>query len=439
MAVAGNPWALSNRYQAGGTTMGMVRSGFGRYAFGMGLIVLMAGCGGAQTFRVAPASYSRSSSVAEPLGRYSSLYSFRGRPDGQKPAARLIPFNGMLYGTTSAGGIRCLLAGCGTVFAISTSGAEKVLHRFGGRPDGADPLAELATVKSLLFGTTNSGGAVCRNYRANSGCGTVFSITPSGTEQVMYRFKGTPDGARPDGPPIDVRGTLYGTTSSGGMKCEVDRFGCGTVYSISSSGKERVLYRFAGNPDGAAPTGNLIFLNGKLYGTAQNGGACNWGTVFEITLSGRERVLYTPNCTGIDIVYPSGLVTLHGVLYGTSPEGGARRHGALYAITTSGEEHIIQSFNGQNGSDPGGSLIAVNGVLYGATAGGGYGFGNIYALSSGALRVLYRFKGTRDGAVPLAGLAYLRGTLYGTTELGGSWCRYQYCQDGFGTVFRLSP
>jgi uncharacterized repeat protein (TIGR03803 family) len=409
-----------------------------RYACSIGTVAaILAGCNGSQTFHATPASYSSSSSLTEPLGTYSSLYSFKSNPDGELPAARLVAFNAILYGTTSAGGAGSLGRCCGTVFAIST-GKEKVLYRFRGEPDGARPVTELTAVGSLLYGTTFLGGTICE--KALRGCGTVFSITPSGTERVVYRFPGVPDGAHPSGSLINVNGTLYGTTRSGGVKCAIDRLGCGTVYSMSSSGKERVLHRFTGKPDGALPTGNLVFLNGKLYGTTQAGGTCNWGTVFEITLSGRERVLYNPSCTGVDIVYPTGLVTVHGVLYGTSQEGGTRRHGALYSVTTRGEEHILQSFNGGQGSNPLGSLIVVNGALYGTTASGGYGYGNVYTLTtSGRLQVLYRFKGVPDGSTPYAGLAYLNGRLYGTTHMGGSWCRYQYCQQGYGTVFRLSP
>jgi uncharacterized repeat protein (TIGR03803 family) len=413
----------------------MVGSGFGRYALGIALVMLLAGCGGAQTLRVAPASYSRSSSVAEPLGTYSSLYSFHGKPDGQEPAARLIPLDGMLYGTTFVGGSGCLGVGCGTVFAISTSGTEKVLHRFGGQPDGADPSTELTPQKQRLYGTTYLGGVRCA-----AGCGTIYSITPSGTERVVYRFGNVPDGAHPDGPLTNVNGTLYGTTLEGGTKCPSARRGCGTVYSVDSSGKERVLYRFTGKPDGWGPTGNLVLLNGKLYGTTNYGGACNYGTVFEITLSGKERVLFSPNCPPANIGYPSGLVTLGGVLYGSSTYG-MGRHGAIYSVTVAGKEHIVHVFKQSwNGEFPLGSLIAVNGMLYGTTWEGGLGYGVIYALSaSGRLfHVLYRFKGSPDGSTPYAGLTDVKGTLYGTTRLGGSWCRYQYCQDGFGTVFRLS-
>lgn len=41
---------------------------------------------------------------------------------------------------------------------------------------------------------------------------TVFSVTATGTERVLYAFSGGADGSQPDAPLIDVKNTLYGTT-----------------------------------------------------------------------------------------------------------------------------------------------------------------------------------------------------------------------------------
>ena len=80
-------------------------------------------------------------------------------------------------------------------------------------------------------------------------------------------------------PLIDVNGTLYGTTNFGGA------YGPGTVFSISASGKEKVLHSFAGGSDGAGPYGGLIDVNGTLYGTTEFGGGTHrHGTVFALTL-----------------------------------------------------------------------------------------------------------------------------------------------------------
>ncbi|MGB6518854.1 MAG: choice-of-anchor tandem repeat GloVer-containing protein [Candidatus Cybelea sp.] len=60
------------------------------------------------------------------------------------------------------------------------------------------------------------------------GSGTVFSVTPSGTESVLYSFKAASgDGRRPEAGLINVKGTFYGTTSVGGAT------GGGTVFSLT--------------------------------------------------------------------------------------------------------------------------------------------------------------------------------------------------------------
>ncbi|MGH9641084.1 MAG: choice-of-anchor tandem repeat GloVer-containing protein, partial [Terriglobales bacterium] len=69
---------------------------------------------------------------------------------------------------------------------------------------------------------TYSGGAY--------GYGTVFKITPRGTETVLHSFNpanGT-DGSNPYvGLVMDATGNLYGTTYSGGAN------GAGTVFKVT--------------------------------------------------------------------------------------------------------------------------------------------------------------------------------------------------------------
>ncbi len=415
---------------------------FGRYVLSAGLATaLVSGCGGSQP--PIAAFDSHSPSLAEPFGTYTSLYTFQVEPDGQRPEARLFPFDGSLYGVTSVGGKRCQLKGCGVVFKITTAGHETILHRFLGLPDGAEPLEELAALKQDLYGTTYSGGLHCG---VAFGCGTVFKLDSSGTERVLYRFNRAPDGIHPQSPLILIGNTFYGTTSSGGTECTIYRHGCGTVYTVTASGQEKVLYRFQGKPDGAVPAGDLTLLYGTLYGTTSEGGACGGGTVFAITLSGSERVVYSAGCVAHDMEGPSGLVSMDGVLYGSSLGGGRTGGGTVYAVTTSGNEHIVYGFDPNHlfkGDAPSGRLIAVNGLLYGTTRAGGAdkysGYGIVYSLTpSGKLSVLYRFKGAPDGSDPVAGVSDAKGVLYGTTYFGGHGCRYSSCTPGYGTVFRLT-
>lgn len=170
-------------------------------------------------------------------GAYKVLHRFRGH-DGANATAGLIDVNGTLYGTTYRGGANRY----GSIFSITTTGIEKTLYSFHRGRDGAYPYASLINVRGTLYGTTELGGA--------NGFGTVFSVTRAGTEKALYSFKDSPDGENPDGALLDVRGTLYGTTDGGG-----NNFGAGTVFSVTTTGKETVLYTFGAPPTGRRPLG----------------------------------------------------------------------------------------------------------------------------------------------------------------------------------------
>ena len=149
---------------------------------------------------------------------------------------------GTLYGTTWWGGLAC---SCGAIFEISLSGKERTLYRFKGGTDGARPAAGLINVNGTLYGTTSQGGA--------SNDGTIFKITTSGTETVLYSFKGETDGMDPEANLLNINGTLYGSTVlGGGSGCRGGQ-GCGTIFKVTMSGTETVLYRFEGRTDGAKP------------------------------------------------------------------------------------------------------------------------------------------------------------------------------------------
>ena len=68
----------------------------------------------------------------------------------------------------------------------------------------------------------------------------------------------------------EMNGVLYGTTAYGG---NYHGFGSATIFKVSTSGGERVLYRFgATQNDGVRPSSHLTNLNGTLYGTTAYGG-----------------------------------------------------------------------------------------------------------------------------------------------------------------------
>jgi uncharacterized repeat protein (TIGR03803 family) len=407
------------------------------YTFGIIGFGLLVACG--QNFErpIEPAT-SAAQSASPP---YRIVDDFQ-HDKGTHPAAQLIEVNGTLYGTTQRGGKYKV----GTVYSIDPTGAFKVLHHFGEAGDGAQPVAGLIDVDGTLYGTTENGGT--------SGTGTVFAISTSGSEEVLYNFSNGSDGGHPLAPVIDVAGTLYGTTGSGGdLNCkEGSVSGCGTVYSLSTSGTEHVLHSFGGGSDGALPFAGLLDVKGVLYGTTVGGGpyyssSGGDGTVFRITTAGDETVLHS--FTGRDGSEPvAALISVNGKLYGTTSSSGKPHigEGTVFSMSTSGVEKVLHFFTDDktDGQEPEAPLVDVGGTLYGTTYLGGvpapYGVGGpgtIFSVSLGGKeKVLYRFSNTA-GEWPLAGLIAVDNVLYGTTSVGGTHCPRSY-PIGCGTVFAFT-
>lgn len=383
-------------------------------------------------------------------GGYNAIYSF-GEPaksdDGERPLTNLVDVHGDFYGTTVYGGTtndQCSL-GCGTVFRVSTSGEESVIYRFKGGSDGADPVAGLTVVNGALIGTTSGGGT---GSACGGGCGTVFKVSTDGrSEEVLHSFSGGTDGADPVAGLVALGGTLYGTTQFGGTVTPLCSSGCGTVFTVSASGAESVIYRFNAGKDGANPVAGLLALDGKLYGTTQYGGAptsfceTGCGTIFRMSTAGSKMTLHDfKYARGLnDGAFPAAaLIAMGGDLYGTTIGGGKYGDGTIFeANASSGAETILHYFNCcrtiKDGMYPVAPLTPVKGVLYGTTRNGGTSDrGTVFVVTtSGAESILHEFTGKPDGATPQAGLKFIGGALYGTTTDGGSQSE--------GTVFKLAP
>jgi uncharacterized repeat protein (TIGR03803 family) len=235
------------------------------------------------------------------------VHSFTAGADGELPEAGLINFNGTLYGTTVFGGggdggepVAGLLNVDGTfygttlynfptVFKVKPDGTASVLHFFsGGSRDGSGPEAGLTNLNGVLYGTTVQGGGTgCPINSFNNGCGTVFKITKKGVETVLYSFQGGSDGSSPWAKLVDVNGTLYGVTAGGGSGpgCRIIySSGCGTLFSITPEGVEKVLHVFGVvATDGTVPMARMLNVGGTLYGTTSQGGKYGFGTVFKFT------------------------------------------------------------------------------------------------------------------------------------------------------------
>jgi len=218
-------------------------------------------------------------------GTFSVLHAFAGGRDGAAPEGGVaLDAGGNLFGTTELGGTgNCSIGptpGCGVVFRVSAKGTEKILYTFQGGTDGEFPQANPSLDSSgNLFGTAYLGGDPdCR-------CGTVYELTADGTFTVLHDFART-DGALPyAGLLIGQAGNLFGTTEDGGKGCHPG--GCGTVFEVTPGGTETVLYEFSEKKGGYYSSATPIAdKKGNLYGTATFGGlgSCSdgCGTLFKL-------------------------------------------------------------------------------------------------------------------------------------------------------------
>jgi uncharacterized repeat protein (TIGR03803 family) len=268
--------------------------------------------------------------------------------------------------------------------------------------------------KGVLYGTTSAGGTgACSSPSGYPGCGVVFRLTPSGsqyTEKILYSFQGGRDGEAPRATLVqDSSANLYGTTDFGGISnsaCRASPSGnttCGTVFELSPSGKETILYRFKGGKrDGSGPRAALTQLpNGSFVGVTLDGGSTNIGpgTVYELT-----------------------------------PTSGKYRESVIHFFGTSGD--------GDKPLDADGLTLDSNGDLFGTTIGSTVspcGCGVVFELtptSSGySEQVLHVFNGAGDGANPRSSVALHNGTLYGTTYNGGAYC--DSSSYGCGVVYKV--
>ncbi len=411
------------------------------------------------------------SSGASPASKEEVLYSFTGAPDGAEPMSDLtIDSAGNLYGTTSRGGTgNACNGGCGTVFELKRSQGgwkEEVLYNFTGNSDGASPQTGLIFDSAgNLYGTTP---------------GNVFELSPKAhgewTETVLYSFNFSSDGVSPVGALVfDRSGNLYGANSAGvgnGNACFDS--GCGSIFELTpksgGSWTETTIHKFfEQSPDGAVPASGVVLDRaGNVYGATLYGGtgSCRagnpWGyisgcgTIYEASPGAggtwTESVLYSFDRGGGLAVYPSGGLSFDesGHLLGTSTVGGDGL-GTVFELSESQKTGWHQSlpyiFYGapNDGITPVGRLLTDSeGNWFGVTSTGGAGRdggGTVFELErlNGGWNeeVLHRFQGSDDGRTPRAGLVRdSQGHLYGTTQFGGTGAG---CNSGCGTVYEVTP
>ena len=407
---------------------------------------------------------------------FTTLHTFENT-DGANPEAALVEDGaGNLYSTTQYGGEYQT----GTAFKLAPSGALTLLHQFGyPSTDASTPSSPLLPVgHNNFYGTSYTGGIYACGTFDEDQCGTVYQVDAAGNESVVYSFgTNANDGQTPEGGLVrGPDGNFYGTTQTGGATYD------GTVYQLTPSGSESVLYTFQGGMDGNGPSGPLVVdARGDLWGTTLEGGGsatCSYygtvlgcGTVFRLhktTTGWTETVTYRFS-GGADGGVPTPLAydSVRHVLYGATNvggnasgcayyayQGGTTGCGTLFRLDATGtKETVLHDFSGQaDGGEPSANVVLDSrGDLYGTTTLGGdmscaagyAGCGTVFMLGAqDKFATIHTFTGGADGAVPLGALLVdqRHRALYGTASVGGD----PNCQTqegggpGCGVVFRIT-
>ena len=304
-----------------------------------------------------------------PAQTYTTLFNFNFS-DGNLPIGGLVQAtDGNFYGTTAVGGVNACKVdrthsnpngtntGCGTIFKITPSGELTSLHNFDGTDGEYPESGVIQGIDGNFYGTTQSGGTGTSCTGEIPGCGTIFKITPSGTFSSLHSFQVT-DGAAPAHKLVQgLDGNFYGATGTGGAN------GDGTVFKITPSGTLTTLHSFDGTDGEGVSVGPVLGTDGNFYGVTGGGGANGYGTVFKIAPGGTLTTLYS-FCAEVgfcpDGYLPNGLVQgANGNFYGTTSEGGTGGNagnipsGTVFEITPSGTLTTLVNFDNDDNASPG--------------------------------------------------------------------------------------
>jgi uncharacterized repeat protein (TIGR03803 family) len=369
------------------------------------------------------------SATAAQAQTFSVIHNFTGAGgDGANPQAGVTLRNGVLYGTTAAGG-----SGCGTVYQITHSGSNWTtvpIYAFH-IDDGCFPVARVVFgPDGWLYGTTSKGSV---------GAGVVFYLIPPVSARcetaacywrhnTVHWFDPITEGTNPGSGDLiwDQSGNMYGILNQGG------KYGYGTVWRILNNTTYLTLYSFG---NGGDPWGGVILdASGNLYGTTTE------NAVYELPSPyySQESILH--DLQGNDGTTPFGGLIMDslGKLYGTTTTGGSGGGGTVFELSHSGFNLLYSFSSGLSYCGPRASLTMDSaGNLYGTTyCDGANSLGNVFKLAktgnAWVYTSLYDFTGGIDGAYPFSNVSIdTDGTLYGTASAVGQY--------GDGVVWMIKP
>ena len=229
---------------------------------------------------------------------------------------------GVLYGSTARGG----RYGSGVVYSYNTATSVYKKLWDSDNPRGGYYVGGWVYAKNRnLYGVVSLGGS--------DNSGSLISLNPAtGKCTTVWQFTDSATGTHPQKHLIQGSdGKLYGMTNSGSP------YWAGVLFSFElSSATFTKLYDLVDSTgkNGCSAMGNLIQASdNKLYGLTEEGGKHKAGVLFSFDLNTK---LYTALIdfdydSGARPYHPSLIQALNGKLYGTTDDGGDYGNGVLFS------------------------------------------------------------------------------------------------------------
>ena len=296
---------------------------------------------------------------------HTKIFDFNGFywTNGANPSGELTELSdGTFYGMTGWGGGK--YTGGGSLFKYDTlEGFTKTETFRSSNPLSAPHGSLIKSQNGMLYG-------MCSDVSHNPniltelipgviyGNGGLFEYNPDSNKITRIIYFDKTNGSKPYGSLLQAdNGLLYGLTSEGGT------FNMGVLFEYNPITSQIIKKIDLNGGVGSNPRGTLIQANnGKLYGITSNGGVNKKGVLFQYDISSNSfKKEY--DFDGINGSNPNAALIEYtkGKLYGMTPYGGLYNKGVLFEYDYLKKRFKKKlDFNGSNGSNPMGSLIALN-------------------------------------------------------------------------------
>ncbi|WP_299108855.1 MBG domain-containing protein, partial [uncultured Tenacibaculum sp.] len=210
----------------------------------------------------------------------------------------------------------------------------------------------------------------------------VYKVVNESTMSTLVNFTAntTATGSDGKGELLQVNGKLWGVTNAGGAN------GKGTIFNLNTDGTGFTkVHDFNATTEGSDPSGFLTFSNGKIWGVLSTGGPGSGsgsagGSIFSINTDGTNftvvRGFSFTDFTLSELAAPiGGLTEANGKLWGVTQFGGHTFAGGVYSINSDGTGYTEAYLFPSSGlpGQPRAKLTLANNKLWGTASSNGGG------------------------------------------------------------------